>query len=172
LEVLTTIFRQFELQDLVRVALTCKLFRHGGLETMELPTESPMVAVLLDRAFARLELAPRMRPSGCSETWMAYLARCVRQGRCRETPPIAVSDAHSLFLDAAGRLLVCGPGPHCVTVMRAAFTSILLWLGPWLGFGCGLCRPDVTTAWPFAEMVGSTHGFATRTSSCAPRGRP
>jgi alpha-tubulin suppressor-like RCC1 family protein len=40
---------------------------------------------------------------------VAYLARCARQ-RCREAPPIAAGDSHSLCLDAAGHLLSCGTG--------------------------------------------------------------
>jgi alpha-tubulin suppressor-like RCC1 family protein len=41
---------------------------------------------------------------------VAYLARCARQRRCREAPPIAAGLAHTRFVDAAGRLLACGQG--------------------------------------------------------------
>jgi hypothetical protein len=110
LEVLTHVCQHLELVDLILVARSCRRFRHGELETVELPTESPVVTVLLERAFPRLELAPRTRPIGCSESWVAYLARCVRQRRCREAPPIAAGLDRSLFVDAAGRLLACGIG--------------------------------------------------------------
>jgi alpha-tubulin suppressor-like RCC1 family protein len=107
---LTLVCQHLDIVDLVRVAATCKLFRHGGLETVELPTESPVVTVLCKHAFSRPELIPSMRPIGCSESWVAYLARCARQRRCREAPPIAAAWGHSLFVDPAGRLLACGEG--------------------------------------------------------------
>jgi hypothetical protein len=108
-EILTHVRQHLGLSDLVRVAATCKRFRHGGLETVELPTESPVVTVLLKHAFSRPELIPNMRPIGCSESWVAYLSRCARQ-RCREALPIAAGSDHSLFVDATGRLLSCGKG--------------------------------------------------------------
>jgi alpha-tubulin suppressor-like RCC1 family protein len=110
LEVLTHIFQHLDLADFVRVSQSCERFRHGGPETVELPTESPFVAVLRRHAFPRLKLVPRTRPMGCSESWVTYLARCARQHRCREAPPIAAGNHHSLFLDAAGRVLACGKG--------------------------------------------------------------
>jgi alpha-tubulin suppressor-like RCC1 family protein len=110
LEVLTHVCQHLGFMDLVRVARSCKRFRDGGLEAVELPIESPAVTVLCEFAFPRLELAPRMRPLGCSESWVAYLTRCVRQRRCREAPPIAAGKTHSLCLDAVGRLLTCGNG--------------------------------------------------------------
>jgi hypothetical protein len=76
---------------------------------VELPTESPVVAVLRELAFPRDELVPRTRPMSCFESWVAYLARAVRQRRCLDAPPVAGNE-HSLFLDAAGRLLACGEG--------------------------------------------------------------
>jgi hypothetical protein len=110
LEVLTYVCRHLGLVDLVRVSQTCKRFRHGGMETVELPTESPVVTVLRENAFPRLELAPRTRPIGCSESWMAYLAGCVRQRRCREAPPVATGGPQTLFVGTAGRLMACGRG--------------------------------------------------------------
>jgi hypothetical protein len=106
LEVLTHVCRHLELCDLIRVSQSCKRFRHGGLETVELPTESPVLTVVSE--IAGLKLMPSTRPHGCSESWVAYLARCTRQRRCREAPPIAAGDEQSVFVDAAGRLLACG----------------------------------------------------------------
>jgi hypothetical protein len=108
LEVLTHVCQQLGLRDLVRVSRSFKRFGHGGLQTVELPTESPVVAVLRELAFSCLELAPRTRPIGCRESWVAYLARCARQRRCREAPPIAAGEEHILLLDADGPLLACG----------------------------------------------------------------
>jgi alpha-tubulin suppressor-like RCC1 family protein len=110
LEVLTNVCRHLDLCDLLRVSQVCKRFRHGGLETVELPTESPVIADLREVAFPRLELLPRTRPVGCSESWVACLVRCVRQRCCREAPPVAAGLSRSLFVDAAGRLLACGRG--------------------------------------------------------------
>lgn len=109
-EVLVHVCRHLGLRDLIRVAESCKCFHHGGLATVELPTESPVVTVLCEHAFPRLELVPHNRPVGCSESWVAYLARCARQRLCREAPPIAALPVHSLFVDATGRLLSCGKG--------------------------------------------------------------
>jgi alpha-tubulin suppressor-like RCC1 family protein len=39
---------------------------------------------------------------------VAYPARCARQRRCNEVPPIAAGFEHSLFVGASGRLLSCG----------------------------------------------------------------
>jgi alpha-tubulin suppressor-like RCC1 family protein len=108
LEVLTQVCQHLGLSDLVRVAQSCKCFRHGGLETVKLPTESPVVTILRELAFPCTELVPLTRPVGCSESWVAYLARCARQRRFRETPPIAVNYDHSVFVDASGRLMACG----------------------------------------------------------------
>jgi alpha-tubulin suppressor-like RCC1 family protein len=110
LEILTNVCQQLDLQDLVRVAATCKRFRHGdcGLETEELPTKSPVVTALREHAFAHPELIPSTRLIGCAESWVAYLARCARQRRCRQAPPIKGGESFSLFVDASGRLLSCG----------------------------------------------------------------
>jgi hypothetical protein len=103
---------QLGFRDLIRVAATCKRFRHGdgGLETAELPTKSPVVAALCEHAFPGGVGIPSTRPVCCSESWAAYLARCARQRRCRVAPPIAVGSWHSICVDAEGRLLVCGKG--------------------------------------------------------------
>jgi hypothetical protein len=86
-------------------------FRHGGPETVELPTESPVVAVLREHALTHVVLVPRTRPIGCTESWVAYLARCVRQHCFREAPSIAAGDRRqTLLVDANGRLLACGRG--------------------------------------------------------------
>jgi alpha-tubulin suppressor-like RCC1 family protein len=112
LDLFTAVCQQLDLYDLVRVAETCKRFRHGdsGLETAELPTKSPVVTALREHAFPGGALIPSSRPIGCFESWVSYLARCVRQRRCREASPIAAGSKHSLFLAAAGRLLACGQG--------------------------------------------------------------
>jgi alpha-tubulin suppressor-like RCC1 family protein len=65
----------------------------------------------MKHAFSGGEMIPNARPTGCSESWVAYLARCARQRRCREAAPIAPGWHHGLFADAAGRLLACGKGP-------------------------------------------------------------
>jgi hypothetical protein len=113
LELSSAVCLQLDLRDLVRFAAVCRRFRYcdGGLETLELPTESPVVAVLREHAFPGGEMVPSTHPTGCSESWVAYLARCARQRRCLEAPPIAAGAMHSLFVDAAGRLLTCGTGP-------------------------------------------------------------
>jgi E3 ubiquitin-protein ligase HERC2 len=108
-ELLTHVCQHLGLKDLVRFAATCKLFHHsGGLETLELPTKSPVVTVLRTLALRRPELVASVRPEGCCESWVACLARCARQCCCRENPPVAAGFGHSLFIDSAGRLLECG----------------------------------------------------------------
>jgi hypothetical protein len=125
LEVLTDVCHRLDLRDLIAVAETCTRFRHGvgGRETLELTTKSPVVTALRPLAFPLPELVPSTRPVGCSESWVAYLARCARQRRCREAPPIAAGDRQSLFLDAAGRLLACGEGPAVGHGDATAFSS-------------------------------------------------
>jgi hypothetical protein len=134
LEVLTDMCQHLNLPDLVRVSATCTRFRHGdgGLESLELPTKSPVVTALREHAFARPELIPSTRPVGCGESSVAYLARCARQRRCREAPPIRVEECFSLFVDAAGQLLAMSKR---ATATRASFTSTQFRLPPWLGFG-------------------------------------
>jgi hypothetical protein len=110
LELLTSVCHQLDLRDLVRVAAVCARFRHGGLATAELPTKSPVVMALREHGFSGGELVPSTRPVGCSDSWVAYLARCARQRRCPEAPPIAAGHRQSLFLDSTGRLLACGMG--------------------------------------------------------------
>jgi alpha-tubulin suppressor-like RCC1 family protein len=108
LEVLTCVCQQLAVRDLVRVAETCKLLRHGdgGPKTAELPTKSPVVTALLERAFPNGQPVLSTRPAGCSESWVAGLACCARQHRCR----MAAGLSHSLLLDATGRVLAWGKG--------------------------------------------------------------
>jgi alpha-tubulin suppressor-like RCC1 family protein len=69
-----------------------------------------VITALRKHAFPGGVGIPSTRPVGCSESWVAYLARCARQRRCREAPPIGAGGNHSLFMDASGRLLTCGMG--------------------------------------------------------------
>jgi hypothetical protein len=112
LEVLTGVCEQLDFRDLIRVAQTCTRFRHGdgGLETVELPIKSPVVMSLRQLAFPGGVGIPSTRPIGCSGSWMVYLARCARQRRCREAPPMAAGNHQSVLLCAAGQLLACGKG--------------------------------------------------------------
>jgi hypothetical protein len=109
LEVLTDVCLQLGLRDLLCLADTCERLRHGegGRETAELPTKSPVITALQGHAFAGGALIPSTRPVS-SESWVSYLARCARQRHCREAPPVAAGCCDSLFLDAAGQLLLCG----------------------------------------------------------------
>jgi hypothetical protein len=110
-DLFTAVCQQLDLRGLIFAAAACKRFRHGdgGLETSELPTKSPVVTALRELAFSRPELVPSTRPVGCcDESWVAYLARCARQRRCREVPVVAAGGRESLFADAARRLLTCG----------------------------------------------------------------
>jgi hypothetical protein len=109
---LTNVCQHLDLRDVVRASEACKRLRHGdgALETVDLPTKSPVVTALRELPFPRPELVPRTRPTGCYESWVAYLARGARQRRCREAPPIATGYRCSLFVEAAGRLLACGCG--------------------------------------------------------------
>jgi alpha-tubulin suppressor-like RCC1 family protein len=111
-ELFADICQQLDLRSLVHVAATCRRIRHGDgrRKTAKVPTKSPVVTALLGHAFARPELVPRTRPSGCSDSWVAYLARCARQRRCLEAPPFAAGKFHSLYVDAAGQVLACGEG--------------------------------------------------------------
>jgi hypothetical protein len=185
LEILTSVCQQLDLHDLVRVAETCKRLRHGdgGMETLRLPTKSPVVAVLREHAFPRLQSIRRTRSIGCSESWVTYLARCARQRRCREASPIAAGDEHSLFVDGAGRLLACGNSlvQQRVTVMRTPVSPTQprwpAWPGPspggQHGRNSGAERGGrtwprlhrISTAWPPPEMAGSTRGAATALGS-------
>jgi hypothetical protein len=140
LEVLADVCQELDLRDLVRVAATCKRFRHGdsGLETVELPTKSPVVTVLRDRAFPDGVLTPNTRPTGCSESWVAYLARCARQRRCREAPPIETGPWHSVLVDAAGRLLTYGRdcGASRAAIAGVRMRSVAAGLHHSLALGC------------------------------------
>jgi hypothetical protein len=77
LEVLIDVCEQLDFRDLIRVAETCKRFPYGdgGLETAELPTKSPVAAALREHAFPGGVGIPSTRRLGCSESWVAYLAR-------------------------------------------------------------------------------------------------
>jgi hypothetical protein len=110
LEMLTAVCVQLDLLDLVRVAATCKRFRcgDGWLETVETPTKSPVVTALLRHAFPNGVGTTKVRRISRRESWIAYLARCARQRRCREVLPIASSDRHVLLVDAMARPRVDG----------------------------------------------------------------
>jgi hypothetical protein len=69
-----------------------------------------VITALCELDFPGGEEIPDTRPSGCSEAWIAYLARGVRQRRCRDAPPIAAGDEQYVFVEASGRLLACGTG--------------------------------------------------------------
>jgi hypothetical protein len=94
--VLINVCGQLDFRDLKR-------FRHGdgGLEPVELPTKSPVVAVLREHAFPGGVGISSTRPIGCLESWVAYLARCARHRRCREAPPITSGYHHSVIVGAA-----------------------------------------------------------------------
>jgi hypothetical protein len=53
MEMLIGLCRQLDLRDLVRIAATCKRFRHGDgrLETAELPNKSPVATAQRMLAF-------------------------------------------------------------------------------------------------------------------------
>jgi hypothetical protein len=118
-----------------------------------------VVTALREHAFPRSKLVPNARPVGCPESWVAYLARCARQRRCLEAPPIAGGKEHTLFVDAAGRLLSCGKGaavghevnPHDVELVITPVAAMAevrvrqVVAGP-------------NTALPSAVMAGSTRG--------------
>jgi hypothetical protein len=79
---LTDVCLKLDLHGLVRFAAVCRRFRHGdgGLETVELPTKSPVLTALREHAFPGGGPIPSTRPMGCCESWLAYLARCGRPG--------------------------------------------------------------------------------------------
>jgi alpha-tubulin suppressor-like RCC1 family protein len=110
-ELLPAILQHLDERQLLRLANTCKKFRYGdgGMETVELPTASPVAAVLLERerACAGGLLIPHERPAGCPDSWVAYLVSYARRRRCRETPPMTTKGKHRLFVDASGQLLEC-----------------------------------------------------------------
>eukprot|EP00962_Isochrysis_galbana_P031323 scaffold10205_cov112-Isochrysis_galbana.AAC.1 len=107
-ELLTGVCQHLCLLDLARFAASCRLLRYGHLPMVEPPGESPVATVLRKLSFRDGESVPHSLPTGSSESWVAYLARCVRQRRCREASPIAARHWHNLFVDAAGRSLACG----------------------------------------------------------------
>jgi alpha-tubulin suppressor-like RCC1 family protein len=143
LEILTAVCLQLVLHDLVRIAETCKRFRYGdgGLETVELPTTSPFVTALREHACMGGDLIPSARPIGCSESWVAYMARRVWQRRCREAPPVAAGDRHITLLDAAGRLLSCG---NCAAVGHDNESAVFSILTPVAGMAA--VRVRIVTA--------------------------
>jgi alpha-tubulin suppressor-like RCC1 family protein len=75
---------------------------------VELNIKSPVFAALCQHAFPRLALSAVTRSATCTESWVSYLARGVRQRRCRESPHIAAAFSATLFVDPANRLLACG----------------------------------------------------------------
>jgi alpha-tubulin suppressor-like RCC1 family protein len=113
LELLTAVYVQLDIPDLVRFAAASKRFRHGDeLETLELPRKSPVVTAQRKHYFGG-DLIPSTRPAGCFESWVTYLARGARRGRqrrCWETPPIAAGNPHSLFMSTTGLLMACEQG--------------------------------------------------------------
>jgi hypothetical protein len=112
LEVMTCACEQLNLHDTIRVAETCtrSCLGDGDFEAVELPTKSPVVTALCEVGLPWRRGIPSTRPIGCSESWVAFLARKARQCRCREAHPIVAGFQCSLFVDAAGRLLACGKG--------------------------------------------------------------
>jgi alpha-tubulin suppressor-like RCC1 family protein len=112
IELLACVCQHLNLRELVCVSETCNRLRHGdgGMKTAELPTKSPAVTALREHVFSGGVGIPSTLPVGCSDSWVAYLARCARQRRCREAQPIAVGYDHSLFVDVAAWLLACGKG--------------------------------------------------------------
>jgi hypothetical protein len=164
LEMLTRVCQELDLSDLVRVAGTCKRFCHGDgglVETLELPTKSPVVTALLERSCLRPELATSTRPSGCAESWLAYLPRCARQRRCRDAPPIAAGYHRSVFVTPAGRLLAYGEGFAAGHDDADGIHSDPKLWPPWLFLGCGAWRRGLSTASPSAGMAASTLGGVT-----------
>jgi hypothetical protein len=149
---LTDVCQQLDLRDLVRLGQTCKRFRGGncGLETAELLANSPVVTALHEHAFPGGGLLPRTRPMDCSESWVAVLTRCARQRRCREAPLIAAGDSHSLYVDAAGRLLAGGEG---VAVGHGDEDETILYPDP---------TPVAAMAaiWVRSVAAGDTHSLA------------
>jgi hypothetical protein len=112
LDELTGVCLHLQLHDLLRLAQTCKRLCHGegGLETVELPTKSPVVTALLEHAFPGGQNITNTRPAGCLESWVTYLAGCAGQRRCRGAPRFSAGVFQGLFVDAAGGLLACGNG--------------------------------------------------------------
>jgi hypothetical protein len=136
LEILTDLCLQLDLRDLVRLAGTCKRIRlgDGWLDVVDGPTKSPVITALCHYAFPGGKVMPRTRPAGCTGSCVSYLTRCARQRGCREAPPLAAGFEHSLFVDAAGRLLSCGarvsaghadsPGNTCDPTSVAAMAGV------------------------------------------------
>eukprot|EP00962_Isochrysis_galbana_P056516 scaffold28520_cov124-Isochrysis_galbana.AAC.5 len=87
LEVLAAVCLQLDLCHLVCFAEKCKRFRHDDSEInkAELPIKPRVITPLRELAFPRVGLVPNTRPIGCSDLWVAYLARCARQHQ-REPP--------------------------------------------------------------------------------------
>eukprot|EP00962_Isochrysis_galbana_P055416 scaffold27185_cov97-Isochrysis_galbana.AAC.8 len=95
---------------------------------------------------------------GCSESWVAYLARCVRQRRYRKVPPIGWGSNHNLFVDAAGRLLECREGAAVGHGDAEASHLLPTLVAAKAGARCGAWLPDGIIASPSAGMAGSAHG--------------
>lgn len=93
-EVLQCVYQHLGVRDRVRVAASARFFRYGR---SELPSESVVATVLREHAFTGGGLIPPKRTIGCSELWVAYLARRARQRRCRGGPPFAAGWSQSVF---------------------------------------------------------------------------
>jgi hypothetical protein len=178
LEMLTAVCLQLDLLALVRLAETCRRFRHGdgGQETVRPPTKSPVFAALSELASQLPN--PRARPTGCSESWITYPARCVRQRRCRESPPIAIGadGRRSLFVDVAGRLLACGESLK--RYESDLFMGVLVtprsgsgWdptpVAAMAGLRVRAWRPEKSTSWLSRGMAKFTPGATTGLGSWA-----
>jgi hypothetical protein len=162
LELVSALCLHLDPRALVRFAAVCRRFSYGdGAVT----SESPVVPALRKHACPGSELIPSMQPAGCSESCVAYLARCARQRRCQDAPPLAVGDSHSLYLDAAGRLLAFGKGASAgQDGENAVFASSSMVSS---GFACGASPRAVRTASPSAGMAGSFRGATEAVGSWA-----
>jgi hypothetical protein len=80
---LTAVCLHLDLRDLVCITEACKTFfpprqrLAGDFDCEKLPTKSPVATAPL--AFPGGELIPSTRLLGCSDSWIVYLARFVRQ---------------------------------------------------------------------------------------------
>eukprot|EP00962_Isochrysis_galbana_P007846 scaffold2129_cov107-Isochrysis_galbana.AAC.8 len=102
---------------------------------VEPPGESPVATVLRKLSFRDGESVPHSLPTGSSESWVAYLARCVRQRRCREASPIAAGQrgigTTCLLTRPGGHWRVEWTSQRATMVDTAAALSRSLWPGCW-----------------------------------------